>query len=146
MKKIRLFFAAALLMAAPAAHAQTFEAEIGTDLVSHYIWRGQELGQVSIQPTLGISAWGLSLSAWGSVGLSNPADTKELDLTLAYGIGGFHIGVSDYWFNSGLCCEFYCRFNYRLLSGVLNFSHSCLVYYIKHDCIDIDDCRRNGKQ
>jgi hypothetical protein len=103
MKTTRLFLllAAALLMAAPAAHAQTFEAEIGTDLVSHYIWRGQELGQVSIQPTLGISAWGLSLSAWGSVGLSNPTDTKELDLTLAYSIGGFNIGVTDYWFNSG---------------------------------------------
>ena len=103
MKTTRLFLlAAALLVAAPAAKTQTFETQIGTDLVSRYIWRGQELGQVSIQPTLGISAWGLSLSAWGSVGLSNPTDTKELDLTLAYGIGGFNIGVTDYWFNTGL--------------------------------------------
>jgi hypothetical protein len=55
-----------------------------------------------MQPTLGVSYKGLSLSAWGSVGLSNPADTKELDLTLAYSIGGFNIGVTDYWFNAGL--------------------------------------------
>ena len=42
---------------------------------------------------------GLSLSAWGSYGLTNPEDTKEFDLTLAYTIGGLNIGVTDYWFN-----------------------------------------------
>jgi len=36
------------------------------------------------------------------VGMSNPADTKELDLTLAYSLGGFNVGVTDYWFNAGL--------------------------------------------
>ncbi len=49
---------------------------------------------------LGIGYKGLSLTAWGSVGLSQPEDTKEFDLTLAYETGGFHIGVTDYWFNS----------------------------------------------
>ena len=53
-----------------------------------------------VQPTLGLAYKGLSLSAWGSVGLSNPADTKELDLTLAYSTGGFNIGITDYWFNA----------------------------------------------
>ena len=102
MKTIRIIlFAAALLVAAPAAKAQTVEAQIETDLVSHYIWRGQELGQVSVQPTLGLSAGGFSLAAWGSVGLSNPLDTKELDLTLSYSTGGFNVGVTDYWFNAG---------------------------------------------
>ena len=62
--------------------------------------RGQDLGAVSLQPTLGIGYKGLSLTAWGSVGLSQPEDTKEFDLTLAYETGGFHIGVTDYWFNS----------------------------------------------
>ena len=57
---------------------------------------------MSVQPTLGLSYKGLSLSAWGSAGLSNPADTREFDLTLAYTIGGFNIGVTDYWFNAGL--------------------------------------------
>ena len=28
-------------------------------------------------------------------------DTKEFDLTLAYTIGGFNIGITDYWFNTG---------------------------------------------
>lgn len=78
------------------------ETTVAADVVSSYIWRGQDLGDVSVQPTLGIAYKGLSLSAWGSVGLSNPADTKEFDLTLAYSTGGFNIGITDYWFNAGL--------------------------------------------
>lgn len=93
--------AMALLAAMSAANAQDkVEATIQADVVSQYLWRGQELGQVSLQPSLGLSYKGLSLTAWGSVGLSEPGDTKELDLTLAYSTGGFNIGVTDYWFNS----------------------------------------------
>ena len=103
MKKILINCLALLLFGAATAKAQdTVETTIGTDFVSSYVWRGLELGGVSMQPTLGVSYKGLSLSAWGSVGLSNPADTKELDLTLAYSVGGFNIGVTDYWFNAGL--------------------------------------------
>lgn len=102
MKKI-LIITAILFAAAVTAKAQdTLETTIGTDLVSQYVWRGQDLGGVSVQPTLGLGYKGLSLSAWGSAGLSNPADTREFDLTLAYTIGGFNIGVTDYWFNAGL--------------------------------------------
>ena len=102
MKKI-LIITAILFAAVVTVKAQdTLETTIGTDLVSQYVWRGQDLGGVSVQPTLGLSYKGLSLSAWGSAGLSNPADTREFDLTLAYTIGGFNIGVTDYWFNAGL--------------------------------------------
>ena len=78
------------------------ETTISGDIVSSYIWRGQDLGNVSLQPTLGIGYKGLSLTAWGSVGLTNSEDTKEFDLTLAYTTGGFNIGITDYWFNAGL--------------------------------------------
>ena len=78
------------------------ETTICGDVVSSYIWRGQDLGNVSVQPTLGIGYKGLSLTAWGSVGLSDPSDTKEFDLTLSYAIGGLNIGITDYWFNNGL--------------------------------------------
>ena len=78
------------------------ETTICGDVVSSYIWRGQNLGNVSLQPTLGIGYKGLSLTAWGSVGLSDPSDTKEFDMTLGYTIGGFNIGITDYWFNNGL--------------------------------------------
>jgi hypothetical protein len=60
-----------------------------------------DAGSVSLQPTLGIGYKGLSLSAWGSVGLTNPDDLKEFDLTLAYTTGGFNIGITDYWFSAG---------------------------------------------
>ncbi len=87
-------------MAAPAAAQERIEATVQADVVSRYIWRGQDLGDVSLQPTLGLAYKGLSLTAWGNVGLSDPSDTEEFDLTLAYSIGGFNIGVTDYWFNS----------------------------------------------
>lgn len=74
---------------------------IAGDIVSSYIWRGQDCGSAAIQPTLGLSYKGLSLSAWGSVGLTSAADTKELDLTLSYTIGGLNVGVTDYWFSVG---------------------------------------------
>ena len=102
MKKILIITAILLTTAVTAKAQDTLETTIGTDLVSQYVWRGQDLGGVSVQPTLGLSYKGLSLSAWGSAGLSNPADTREFDLTLAYTIGGFNIGVTDYWFNAGL--------------------------------------------
>ena len=76
------------------------ETTVAADVVNQYIWRGQECGEASLQPTLGIAYKGLSLTAWGSVGISEPADTKEFDLTLAYSTGGFNIGITDYWFNS----------------------------------------------
>ena len=75
------------------------EASVGADLVSGYIWRGQDLGGVSVQPSLEISYKGFSLGAWGSVGFES-TDTKEFDLTLGYSIGGFSVSVTDYWFNT----------------------------------------------
>ena len=78
------------------------ETTICSDVVSSYIWRGQDLGDMSVQPTLGIGYKGLSLTAWGSVELSDPSDTKEFDLTFGYAIGGLNIGITDYWFNNGL--------------------------------------------
>lgn len=102
MKKIIVFCLGLLLLGANTGKAQdTLETSVGADLVSHYVWRGLDLGGVSVQPGLGISYKGLSFSAWGSVGLSNPIDVREFDLTLAYTIGGFNIGITDYWFNAG---------------------------------------------
>lgn len=72
---------------------------ISANLVNQYIWRGQDLGDVSVQPTLGISWKGVSLSSFGNVGLSDKDDTKEFDLTGAYTFKGLNMGITDYWFN-----------------------------------------------
>ena len=101
MKKIVLL-ACGMVMSMTAFAQDEIETTICGDVVSSYIWRGQDLGNASLQPTLGVGYKGLSLTAWGSVGLANADDTKEFDLTLAYSAGGFNIGVTDYWFNAGL--------------------------------------------
>lgn len=103
MKSFKRISVAAVLIVAGAMTAvaqDKVEANVSADVVSQYIWRGQDLGDVSLQPTLGISYKGLSLTAWGSVGLTDDEDTKEFDLTLAYSTGGFNVGITDYWFNS----------------------------------------------
>lgn len=99
MKKIVLF--ALGLVAGATTHAQEINTTISADVVNEYVWRGQDLGSVSLQPTLGVDYKGLSLTGWGSVGLSDPADTKEFDLTLGYTVGGFNVGITDYWTNAG---------------------------------------------
>ena len=101
MKKTVLF--AMGLVAVATTHAQnTIESTVSADVVSKYVWRGLELGDVAVQPTLGVGYKGLSLTAWGSYGLSNKDDVKEFDLTLGYTIGGLNIGITDYWFSEGL--------------------------------------------
>lgn len=77
------------------------ETSVGADVVSSYIWRGQDLGGVSVQPNLSIGYKGLSLVAFGSVGIESK-DTKEFDITLGYSTGGFSASVTDYWFTGGV--------------------------------------------
>jgi hypothetical protein len=99
MKKIVLM--ALMFATGMSATAQDeVETTVSADVVSTYVWRGMECGSAAIQPTLGIGYKGLSLSAWGSYGLVDTNDAKELDLTLAYSTGGFNIGITDYWFNT----------------------------------------------
>lgn len=89
-----------LIIPLEAQAQEKVEASVGADLVSGYIWRGQDLGGVSIQPTLSVAYKGLSLKAWGSVGFESK-DDKEIDLTLGYSTGGFSVSVTDYWFTNG---------------------------------------------
>ena len=101
MKKIVLF-AMGMVMSMATFAQDEIETTISGDIVSSYIWRGQDCGNVSLQPSLGVSYKGFSLSTWGSVGLTDSNDTKEFDITVSYTIGGLNIGVTDYWFNTGL--------------------------------------------
>lgn len=99
--KYTILFAVMSCFGMASANAQdTAEPTLGADFVSQYIWRGTDCGNISVQPSLGVSYKGLSVSAWGSVGF-DASDTKEFDLTVAYSAGGFNIGVTDYWFNAG---------------------------------------------
>ena len=88
------------IMSINTANAQDkVEGSVSADVVSRYVWRGQALGDAAVQPSASLSYKGLSLSAWGSYGFLNTEDTKEFDLTLSYTVGGFNVGVTDYWFS-----------------------------------------------
>lgn len=104
MEKLRpFFFIAALLTTLTAAKAQEKDLTLTleADVVSQYIWRGMDMGNASLQPTFGLGYKGLSLSAWGNVGLVESYDPKEIDLTLNYSNGGFNVGITDYWTKDG---------------------------------------------
>lgn len=97
---------AMLTMSLPTIAQDEIEATLGTDVVSSYIWRGQHNAGVSLQPTASLSWKGLSLGAWGSYAIA-PQDKfegtqEELDVTLAYNVKGFTVGITDYYlFDAG---------------------------------------------
>lgn len=72
------------------------ESYVDVDFVSHYMWRGQDKGGISVQPETYVSWKGLTLKLEGSVGFES-SDTKEVDVTLGYECFGFNIGVIDRW-------------------------------------------------
>ena len=58
----------------------------GADIVSNYMWRGLREAGVSFQPSLSFSVGAFSIAAWGSTDFA-AASYREMDLTLAYGVG-----------------------------------------------------------
>lgn len=100
VKKFAAFAAAAVVacLGGTALRAQDhLETTLKADIVNQYVWRGMRLGGAGVQPELGVAWKGLSLSAWGHTGFVGAENPLELDLTLDYSIGGFHIGITDYW-------------------------------------------------
>ena len=94
----RLLVVAMLTASTMSARAKNqVECHLGADFVSSYIWRGLDLGHVSVQPEMSVGWRGLSLTAWGSVGLTNKDDAREIDLTLSYETGNLSFGIVDYW-------------------------------------------------
>ncbi|MBP3774306.1 MAG: hypothetical protein ILA34_03020 [Bacteroidaceae bacterium] len=94
-----IILASLLTTILPCTGQDNITTTVSADVVSQYIWRGQQLGEAGLQPTLALEYKGLSLSAWGNLGIVNSNDTKEFDLTAAYSLGGLNIGLTDYWFN-----------------------------------------------
>ena len=98
-KKMAVALMVAIVAEAPACAQENscgVESYVDIDLVSHYMWRGQDKGGISIQPEAYVSWKRLTLRLEGSTGLE-PSDIRELDVTLGYELGGFNIGVIDCW-------------------------------------------------
>ncbi len=86
--------------------ATSIKVEAAADVVSSYIWRGQDCAGFSIQPSVTISSekTGLSFGAWASAELfegNEWANMNEFDWFLEWNKGGFMIGLTDYNFCTG---------------------------------------------
>ncbi len=98
-KKIALSLVLVLSLIAPTASwGQSFS--LGADFMSRYVWRGVDFGEsLSIQPTLEFSAGDFSIGSWASYSIAaDGAGANEHDLYLSYSLGGFSIGLTDYYF------------------------------------------------
>ena len=118
MKKVFSLVVAGLLSVTAAVAQVEFAWSASVDAVSAYLWRGQYLGGLSLQPEATIGFEGehtsLSVGAWGNVGLSDWKFSKnntdeglntyfvpELDLIFDFGFYGVHIGASHYYYFGG---------------------------------------------
>ena len=91
----RVIYTLIIILAASVVKAQKADFSIGTDIVSSYVWRGAYQTSAAVQPAMGMSVAGFSLSAWGSVPFQGAA--KEVDFTAAYEIAGVSLALTDYW-------------------------------------------------
>ena len=74
--------------------------KLGTDIYSHYVWRGAALHSAeSFQPALTYTAGSLSVGAWGSYSAAG-AGYAENDLWASYAFGPASVIVTDYYIPS----------------------------------------------
>lgn len=78
--------------------------EVGTDVVSSYLWRGFNLGGLSIQPSVTVDWRGLYVSGWGNIGADNWTFENlcpELDLTIGYDNYGVQVDLTHLYYFGG---------------------------------------------
>lgn len=81
-----------------------FTFEVGADLVSSYLWRGQHIGGLSIQPSVTVDWKGLYLCGWGNIGADNwkfENINPELDITIGYDNYGFKLDLTHLYYFGG---------------------------------------------
>ena len=86
------------------AKESAFFYEVGADVVSAYLWRGQHIGGLSIQPSITVGWKGLYLCAWGNIGTDNwkfEELNPELDITIGYDNYGFQLDLTHLYYFYG---------------------------------------------
>lgn len=81
-----------------------FSFEVGADLVSSYLWRGQNLGGLSIQPSITLDWRGLYLCGWANIGADNwkfEYLNPELDITIGYANYGVALDLTHLYYFYG---------------------------------------------
>lgn len=73
--------------------------DLGTDVVSNYIWRGSKFGTgPAVQPYIEFSTGNFAVGSWGSFGVTDN-EAAEADLYLSYGFDfGLSVGLTDYYY------------------------------------------------
>ena len=81
-----------------------FSFEVGADVVSNYLWRGQNLGGLSIQPSVTLGWKGIYISGWGNIGADNWKFNylnPELDVTIGYDNYGLKLDLTHLYYFYG---------------------------------------------
>jgi len=116
---------------------KAFEAGVGVNLVSSYLWRGSQLDRAAIQTDASISWKGLCLDVWGSTGLVNELSVREVDFALSYSIAGFSVGVTDYYCPSTEADVFFGKGPHTIEVGVgYDFRGYVAVNWYTNVCFD----------
>ncbi len=98
--------------------------EAGVDLVSRYIFRGQEYGQSpALQPSLSATWKGITLGTWGSY-KTNGAGWQETDFYLSKALGPVTFELWDYW-----------NFSDTLETDIFNYKKSTTTHLLLADVI-----------
>lgn len=91
----------------------------GIDLVSHYIWRGQDYGhKPSLQPGLSATWNNFTLGYWGAYRIAGSGD-HETDFYIEKTVGPVTFGIWDYWSYSDSISNDYFDYNKNSTSHVL---------------------------
>lgn len=106
------------------------QVDVGTDLVSRYVWRGIDLGggTIAFQPwaSLGLGE-NFEIGVWSSYNISPTGASDELDWYASYSINDFSFTVTDYSFPGGGDFDYFDYDNHVLeisaaYSGLLDLS------------------------
>lgn len=106
-KRIAIILCALIGFVIPAASQvhNRAEAYITTDLTSAYLWRGQRIAGICIQPVMGLKWRGLNFFFWGNAQLTPPASENppkhEIDIFLKYQLTKrFNIALKDVYMSN----------------------------------------------
>jgi hypothetical protein len=105
--------------------------DMGTDLMSRYVWRGIDFGgSPSIQPYIEVSTGDFVLGAWGAY-TTNASGAQEADLYAGYAFGDIiSLTLTDYYFPEDDMSDKYFDFdnNHTLeISGTLTLDNFSLL-------------------
>ena len=96
LKKWVLLLMAAITLPVTSMAQDKVELSGNIDVVSAYLWRGQKLGNASLQTTAAVAYKGFSFTAWSTIAFDGN-DGDEIDFTLAYENNNFSVSLTDFW-------------------------------------------------